>query len=268
MTINKQRYQFVLTLYRIRKQYPRMGLLQPDFIWVIFEKMMVSKYIRTDDDINEAVKEWFKDAAKAEVKYGHISKWNTSLVTNMKDLFKYEKHFNDDISEWDVSNVIDFDYEEEFTKCKLSTTYWPGYSQVKDWVIQDKHRRWNGDIRRAVNMWCNEKVYEWCDDPAIATAKYGHISKWDTSMVTNMKKLFEYKSDFNDDISKWNVSNVTSVDEMFHGAHSFTFDLTEWDFNNVIDLNYREVFCNCDKLSTTKMPGYSQVKDWVIQDKH
>ena len=32
-TFNDKRYQFVLTLYRIRKQYPRMGLLQPDFIW-------------------------------------------------------------------------------------------------------------------------------------------------------------------------------------------------------------------------------------------
>ena len=57
-TVNEQRYQFVISLYRIRKQYPRMGLLQPDFIWVIFEKMMPSKYIRTDDDIKIAVNDW------------------------------------------------------------------------------------------------------------------------------------------------------------------------------------------------------------------
>ena len=108
--IKEERYQFVLTLYRIRTQYPQMGLFQPDFIWVIFRKMMPSKYIRTDDDIDETVNEWCDDPVAATVKYGHISKWNTSLVTNMKDLFYEKSEFNDDISKWDVSNVTDMGF--------------------------------------------------------------------------------------------------------------------------------------------------------------
>ena len=103
--INEQRYQFVLSLYLIRTQYPQMGLFQPDFIWVIFRSMMPSKYIRNDDDIDEAVNEWCDGPVAAEVKYGHISKWNTSLVTNMSELFMDMKDFNDDISKWDVSSV-------------------------------------------------------------------------------------------------------------------------------------------------------------------
>ena len=109
-SINEERYQFVLSLYRIRTQYPQMGLFQPDFIWVIFRKMMPSKYIRTDADIQQSVNEWCDDPTKAEAKYGHISKWNTSLVTNMKKLFTEKKDFNDDISEWNVSNVTDMSY--------------------------------------------------------------------------------------------------------------------------------------------------------------
>ena len=105
--INEQRYQFVLSLYLIRTQYTQMGLFQPDFIWVIFRSMMPSKYIRTDDDIHEVVNEWCDDPVAATVRYGHISKWNTSLVTNMKELFKGKNDFNDDISKWDVSNVTD-----------------------------------------------------------------------------------------------------------------------------------------------------------------
>ena len=85
--INEQRYQFVLSLYRIRTQYPQMGLFQPDFIWVIFRAMMPSKYHRTDNDIKKAVNEWCDDSVVAEVKYGHISEWNTSVVTNMIRLF-------------------------------------------------------------------------------------------------------------------------------------------------------------------------------------
>ena len=103
--INEQRYQFVLGLYLIRTQYPQMGLFQPDFIWVTFRKMMPSKYNRSDDDIQEAVNKWCDDPVEAEVEYGHISKWNTSMVTNMKELFKGKRDFNDDISKWNVSSV-------------------------------------------------------------------------------------------------------------------------------------------------------------------
>ena len=105
--MNEQRCQFVLSLYLIRTQYTQMGLFQPDFIWVIFRSMMPSKYIRTDVDIQLAVDEWCDDHVAAIVEYGHISKWNTSMVTNMKKLFEYKRDFNDDISKWNVSNVTD-----------------------------------------------------------------------------------------------------------------------------------------------------------------
>ena len=103
--VNEERYQFVLWLYRIRSQFPRMGLFQPDFTCIIFGKMMVSKYQRSDADIQTAVNAWCEDPVKAIEKYGHISKWNTSMVTNMKDLFEGKSDFNDDISKWNVSSV-------------------------------------------------------------------------------------------------------------------------------------------------------------------
>ena len=115
---NEERYQFVLWLYRIRTQYPQMGLFQPDFIWVIFRKMIPSKYNRSDSDIKKAVNGWCENPAKATAKYGHISKWNTSLVTDMSELFDYKRNFNDDISKWNVSSVTNMRamfYETSFT---------------------------------------------------------------------------------------------------------------------------------------------------------
>ena len=104
--IIEERHQFVELLYLIRKQHGNhYGFLQPDFICIIFGKMMVSKYQRSDADIQKAVNDWCGDPAKATAKYGHISKWNTSLVSNMKELFKMKRTFNDDISKWDVSSV-------------------------------------------------------------------------------------------------------------------------------------------------------------------
>jgi hypothetical protein len=55
-----------------------MGLFQPDFLFVIFRKMIPSKYNRSDEDIKQAVNDWGEDPVAAAVQYGHISKWNTS----------------------------------------------------------------------------------------------------------------------------------------------------------------------------------------------
>ena len=109
-TINEKRYQFVHWLYKIRTQYPQMGLFQPDFIWVIFRSSMPSKYIRSNDDIKDAVNKWCEDPVEATVEYGHISKWNTTMVTNMNKLFEYKRDFNDDISKWDVSSVTNMSF--------------------------------------------------------------------------------------------------------------------------------------------------------------
>jgi hypothetical protein len=53
--------------------------------------------------------------------------------------------------------------------------------------------RVDGDIKYAVRLWCS--------DPEEASSRYGHISKWDTSSVTDMSYLFEEEEDFNDDVS-------------------------------------------------------------------
>ena len=143
--INEQRYQFVLSLYLIRTQYPQMGLFQPDFIWVIFRSMMPSKYIRTDDDIHEVVNEWCDDAEVAAIKYGHINKWNTSLVTNMKELFKDNEDFNDDISKWNVSSVTNMDSMFSFTTFDGDISGWD-VSSVTNMSLMFSFTTFDGDI--------------------------------------------------------------------------------------------------------------------------
>ena len=77
----------------------------------------------TDGNIVEARDDWFNNPSAATVKYGNITAWNTSDVTNMAYLFcaidgssdyysEFEDicslsnaGFNDDISKWDVAKV-------------------------------------------------------------------------------------------------------------------------------------------------------------------
>ena len=100
------------------------------------------------------------------------------------------------------------------------------------------------------NETLSEAVLKWCGDEEGKNemiAKYGDISTWDTSKVTQMASLFRFiplqpnqhvpgADTFNDDISNWNVSNVTTMYSMFEGAAQFNQDLGNWNVSNVIDM--------------------------------
>ena len=48
-----------------------------------------------------------------------------------------------------------------------------------------------------------------------AEIKYGHINTWNTTGVTNMHSLFESKVGFDENISNWDTSRVTDMKRMF-----------------------------------------------------
>ena len=94
-------------------------------------------------------------------------------------------------------------------------------------LLLNKTSRWDGDIHKAVKLWCS--------DPAAAEQKYGHMSKWDVSRVTNMSELFRDEADFNEDISAWDTSNVSNMENMFSYARAFNKPISGWDMSNVED---------------------------------
>ena len=95
---------------------------------------------------------------------------------------------------------------------------------IKDYVIFKPITK--DELKEAVDLWC--------DDKEEALSRYGHISIWDTILITDMSKLFYGKKDFNDNINNWNVSNVTKMINMFGQAKSFNQPLDLWDVSSVI----------------------------------
>ena len=81
-----------------------------------------------------------------------------------------------------------------------------------------------------------DAVKEWCRSPMEAKEKYGDISNWDVSKVTNMSYMCLCDSSFNGDISNWDVSKVTNMSYMFRYAYSFNGDLSNWDVSNVTNM--------------------------------
>ena len=98
--------------------------------------------------------------------------------------------------------------------------------------------RTDADIKAAVK--------EWCLNPALALAQYGHISCWNVSRVTNMACLFNSQENFNDDISRWEVANVKDMGSMFGDASSFNQDLSDWAVS--ADTKTGCMFINTDSL--------------------
>ena len=73
----------------------------------------------------------------------------------------------------------------------------------------------NATIKRAVRDYLNGGARK-----QRVVTKYGDISNWDTSSVTDMSSLFQNATSFNQPLNKWNVSKVTNMSFMFYNARS------------------------------------------------
>jgi surface protein len=213
---SEDRYNTILWLYRIRTQYRRMGLFQPDFICIIFGKLMRKRTDRSQNDINEAVRCWIISRNQAQFLYGHISNWNVSQVTKMTCLFDFKdttsiSYFNDDISKWDVSNVTHMDCI--FRKC------------IK---FDGDLSKW--DVSNVITMYgAFWGAIKFSGNNGDENNNNVGISNWNVSNVKSMQNMFCDARNFNCDLSNWNVSNVKNTTHMFMNCQSFLCDISLWN---------------------------------------
>jgi surface protein len=63
------------------------------------------------------------------------------------------------------------------------------------------------------------------------------ITSWDTSSVTNMSRMFQGNSVFNQNIGNWNTRNVTDMSSMFERNSAFNQDIGNWNTSNVTNMS-------------------------------
>ena len=148
-----------------------------------------------------------------------IGDWDISNVSDMNSMFSNNQNFNQNISKWEVSSFTDIS-EMFYGAKKVKSFCWPGG------VVVQIHS--SDGLRVAVK--------EWLSDRAASEAKYGHISNWDTSQVTDMSRLFSNATDFNQPLNDWDVSNVTDMSQMFYEATAFNQPLNDWDVSGVTNM--------------------------------
>jgi surface protein len=140
----------------------------------------------------------------------------------MSNLFNDKSEFNDDISNWDVSNVTNM--ERMFN---LATSF---NQPLNNW-----------DVSNVTNMEFMFEMAESFNQP---------LSSWNVSNVTNMRYMFQGTESFNQDLSSWNIDykilgiykpskkkiNVTQLSEFELDKECHICQNTETN-NNIIKVN-------------------------------
>ena len=152
-----------------------------------------------------------------------ISEWDVSNVIDMTEMFTNCNKFNCDLSKWDVSKVKYMD--NMFDSCYNFTG-----KGLENW-----------DVSNVTNM---EFMFAECDN-----FEGKSIENWDVSNVENMEDMFENCKNFNCDLSNWDVSNVKHMDEMFVNCSKFKGKgLENWNVSNIEPTNMSDMFDNCKSL--------------------
>lgn len=204
-----------------------------------------------------------KDSLLIMIKKGRLlNRVCTSLMTDMSGLFSGEEAFNQDISNWDVSNVNDMN---SMFKNAVSFNQPIGVWDVSNVTRMDFMFSGATTFNQPIGTWDVSKVNSMkamfsCDivtklglyqGQKVITGKYldytiepnfnQNIGSWNVSNVKNMDLMFAGALSFNQDLSSWNVINVTSMGGMFYNASSFNQSLDSWDVSRnkilIIELN-------------------------------
>ena len=211
----------------------------------------------TDINIKSSVDSWISDKTNTENKYGDISVWDTSNVTNMSNLFE-DSEFNDDISKWNTTNVKNMDNMFKNTKIfnqnignkevinnGIAYTAWDTSNVTSMRFMFYKAKKFNQDI----GNWNTSKVTRMDYMFANASDFDQYIGTWNTSKVTHMDFMFKEATKFDQNINTkniinsddkytaWDISNVTKTKYMFYKAITFNNNLDGWDTSNITDMS-------------------------------
>ena len=182
----------------------------------------------TKKELQNALMDWTYDDEESENKYGPINKWDISLLDDLSYLFgdthyeTYHRHidnelfepmFNEDISNWNVTNV------KNMEGLFMNLQYFN--QPLNDWDVSN--------VENMSNMFAGCMFF------------VQPLDKWNTSKVTNMSRMFGatyayyglHTCRFNQNINNWDVSNVNDMSCMFCDCLYYDKPLDNWNLSNV-----------------------------------
>ena len=145
--------------------------------------------------------------------------------------------FNQDIGNWDVSQVTDMN-SMFFGASAFNGNI--GNWEDKVGRVTDMHDMFldASSFNQDIGNWDVSQVTDMNGMFAFATSFNGDIGNWEDKVgrVTDMHDMFLDASSFNQDIGNWDVSQVRDMSGMFDFAASFDQDIGNWDVSQVHDM--------------------------------
>jgi hypothetical protein len=138
-----------------------------------------------------------------------ISSWNVANVVSLNAMFSNCTTFNQPIGGWNVARVT-----------RIDTLFWSD--------VGGPSSAFNQDLSR----WNTASV---CPTPRLvgvsgALLRASYAVCW---QVTTLDSTFQRMSTFNQNIAGWNVASVTSINQAFSGATSFNVNIGGWNVARV-----------------------------------
>ena len=135
-------------------------------------------------------------------------------VTNMGQMFRQVRYFNQSIKSWEIDTSILISGWSLFLTYDTSSPYYND-ANYKTINSQDDFDNYFFHAFEATDDNIQNAVNAWILDENAAITSYGSIETWITTNVTNMSELFKNKTTFNQNISNWDVSACDRYDHMF-----------------------------------------------------
>ncbi|MDD3686068.1 MAG: BspA family leucine-rich repeat surface protein [Bacteroidales bacterium] len=198
----------------------------------------------------------------------HVPEQIPAEVTNLSYMFYNATSFNQDVGNWNVSNVTNVSFMFAGTFENIV----PFNHDIGGWNVSNvtnmramflNATSFNQDIGNWDVSNVTDMGYMFAGSYQGFSTFNQYIGDWEVSNVTNMSNMFNSNSAFNQDIGSWDVSNVTNTNGMFYNANSFNQDIVNWDVSNVTDMsrmfyhasNFSQAIGSWDVSNVTDMSG-------------
>ena len=201
--------------------------IQENLKFKINRDTKVSEYYpKTWDELRQIIENRFKElgpGTKAEpinfndIDVSRMTTFYNGGVFNGTGIFQNTKFEYIDVSEWDVSNIINM--SDMFAVCnKLKSI-----GDISNWDISN--------IKYMPGMFYGCKNLK----------SVGDLSNWDVSNVIDIGSMFFDCSKLKSigDISNWNISNIKYMNHTFCNCEQLKSvgDLSDWNVSNVENIN-------------------------------
>lgn len=176
--------------------------------------------------------EMFRDRTQGNPSVNRLNEWDTRSATAMGLMYNRNFSWNQNIGNWDVSNVSLF--TQMFYRANSYNN--GGSDTIKNWNTSAATSMaamfYQTQFNQPITGWNVSNVTNMSQMFQQTPFNYS-INSWDVKNVTNMGSMFYGCTSFNQPLSSWTTSACTNMSYMFYGATSFNQDIGNWNVSNV-----------------------------------